>query len=122
MDFPLFFTVIAISLFGLVMLFSASYYKGMSEFGDGLHYVKNQALYLAVGIAAMFGISLIPYKVYRNRFVLIGAYVLMIVLLLAARFMGKTVLGAQRWIVIEDMEIRTLAPLGDESAFTARDW
>ena len=100
MDFPLFFTVIAISLFGLVMLFSASYYKGMSEFGDGLHYVKNQALYLAVGIAAMFGISLIPYKVYRNRFVLIGAYVLMIVLLLAARFMGKTVLGAQRWIVI----------------------
>ncbi len=31
-------------------------------------------------------------------------------------------LHAQRWIVIEDMEIRTLAPLGDESAFTARDW
>ncbi|MBO4879540.1 MAG: putative lipid II flippase FtsW [Clostridia bacterium] len=100
MDFPLFFTVIAISLFGLVMLFSASYYKGMSEHQDGYFFVKNQAVYLAAGIAAMFGISFIPYKIYRNRFVLIAAYLIMIGLLLMARFMGKSVLGAQRWIVI----------------------
>ncbi len=100
MDFPLFFTVIAISLFGLVMLFSASYYKGMSDYGDGLHYVKSQAVYLAAGIIAMFAISLVPYKVYRSKFVVIGGYLLMLVLLFAAKFMGRTVLGAQRWIQI----------------------
>lgn len=100
MDFPLFFTVLAISLFGLVMLFSASYYKGMSDFNDGLHYVKSQAVYLAAGVAAMFGISLIPYRVYKTKFALIGGYILMLLLLVAVKFMGTEVLGAQRWIRI----------------------
>lgn len=106
MDFPLFFAVVAISLFGLVMLFSASYYKAMSEYGDGYFFVKNQIKYLIAGIAVMFAVSFVPYSFYRTKLAVFGGYTLMIVLLLAAKFIGKTVLGAQRWIVIGGISIQ----------------
>lgn len=106
MDFPLFFTVIAICLFGVVMLFSASYYKGISEHGDGFFFVKSQLIYLALGVAAMFGFSCIPYSLYRTRLVVFGGYLVMMILLLWAKFGGHTVLGAQRWIRIGGISIQ----------------
>lgn len=43
-----------IIVFGLVMLFSASYTTGYLRFGDSLHYIKSQVLCLGLGLVAMF--------------------------------------------------------------------
>ena len=81
MDYLLFLTVAAICAFGVVMLFSASYYYAQSFQGDGYYYVKKQLIFLAIGIPVMFGLSFVDYKFYR-RFAWM-AYLLIILLLIA---------------------------------------
>lgn len=96
MDFALFITVIVLCAFGVVMLFSASYYHAQSEFSDGYYYVKKQLIFLALGIPAMFGISFINYKLYAK--LSIGAYIFLIVTLVLSLLIGTTTQGGQRWI------------------------
>lgn len=96
MDFALFITVIVLCAFGVVMLFSASYYYAQSEFSDGYYYVKKQLLFLSLGIPAMFGISFINYKVYPKFAG--AAYIFLIVTLALALIVGTKAQGGQRWI------------------------
>ena len=41
-----------IVIFGLVMLFSASYTTGYLRFGDSLHFIRSQVLCLGLGVVA----------------------------------------------------------------------
>ncbi len=100
LDFPLLFGVVALCAFGLVMLFSASYYYAQSNFGNGYKYVVSQAGWLAGGFVLLFVFSHIPYTLYAKRFFPLLSYGGLIVLLLAVLAVGKTLQGAQRWIVI----------------------
>ena len=64
MDFALYITVILLCAFGLVMVFSASYYYAQNNADldyDGLYYLKNQAKYLVVGLVVMITLSHIDY-------------------------------------------------------------
>ncbi len=100
MDFLLFFAVCAISLFGLVMLFSASYYKSLSEQGNVLSIFGNQGYYLVAGVLAMYLLSLWDYHFFSKKWVLLIGYFGTALLLLLTLFFGKTVLGARRWLEI----------------------
>ena len=54
LDFALLITVVIICAFGLVMVFSASYYYAQSRNMDnGFYYLKNQSMYFAIGFAIM---------------------------------------------------------------------
>ena len=55
-------SVIIISIFGVLMIYSASYIWAEYKYGDALKYVKNQGLFLIVGIILMMIISKIDYK------------------------------------------------------------
>lgn len=60
LDFPLLFAIALLCAFGLVMLFSASYYYAQNTAAtkyDGFFYLKSQAMYLAVGLVAMYVVS-----------------------------------------------------------------
>ena len=103
MDFALFISVVIICAFGLVMLFSASYYYAQNQFGDGLKYLKKQALYTCVGIAAMIGLSFVPYnKIYKKNIFLFCAYVFVIITLVMVFIpgLGMERQGAHRWLRI----------------------
>ena len=104
MDYLLFLTVAAICAFGVVMLFSASYYYAQSFQGDGYYYVKKQLLFLAIGIPVMFGLSFVDYKFYR-RFAWM-AYLLIILLLIAVLLFGKNLQGGQRWLKIGPLQFQ----------------
>ena len=55
-DFGLFFVVLTLVLFGVVMIFSASYYETMSskEYGyDMFYYLKRQGMWAVVGTVGM---------------------------------------------------------------------
>lgn len=47
-------TLAIIMVFGLVMLFSASYTTGYLRFGDSFHYIKSQLLCTVLGLGMMF--------------------------------------------------------------------
>ena len=104
MDYWLYSAVMIICAFGLVMMFSASYYYAQNNvnFGnDGLHFLRSQAIYLVVGIVAMYAISRLDYHVLEKMKTL--ALVVTMALLLAVVFWGKELNGAKRWLEISPL-------------------
>jgi cell division protein FtsW len=63
---------------------------------DDLHFLWGHLVYQAVGLAAMFGISLTPREWARRGGILLGAAMLLFLLLVP--FAGAEVNGARRWI------------------------
>lgn len=96
MDFPLFITVALICAFGLVMVFSASYYYAQTRHLDGYYYLKNQAMYMAVGFVAMLLISRLDYHRFDDMRVV--ALVITLLLMAAVIVFGVERNGAKRWL------------------------
>ena len=106
LDYPLLIAVVLLCAFGLLMLFSASYYYAQSYKGDGLYYVRRQLVYMLVGIGVMIGLSYVPYTLYSNRIVNYIIYIALIILLVIVLAFGRTAQGAQRWIAIGPITIQ----------------
>ncbi len=58
-------TLAIIMVFGLVMLYSASYTTGYLRMGDSLHYIKQQAMCMAIGIGCMVVMSYVDHRFLR---------------------------------------------------------
>jgi len=85
---------------GLVMLFSASYFRASVELGDGLYYIKRQTIWAIVGLIG-FAIAVrmpLRYLLGLSRG---GLWVLLGLLwLILIPGMGTSANGATRWISI----------------------
>ena len=98
MDFLLYVTVLLLCAFGLVMVFSASYYYAQNKASlnyDGLYYLKNQAKYMAMGLGVMIVMSRVDYH-YLEKLRNVGLMVTLL-LMLATVFWGEDINGAKRW-------------------------
>ena len=92
-----------IIVFGLVMLFSASYTTGYLRFGDSLHYIKSQVLCLGLGLVAMFLFSYVDHRLLR-RLVWPG-YFLVLALLVLVLF-STPLNGCKRWLRVAGMTVQ----------------
>ena len=84
-----------IVIFGLVMLFSASYTTGYLRFGDSLHFIRSQVLCLGLGVVAMALFSYIDSRFLRK--LVWPGYLLCLVLLVLVLF-STPLNGCRRWI------------------------
>ncbi len=102
MDLTFFLIVIILLVIGIIMMFSASYAKALSESGgaNGTSYAVKQMVMAGVGIAALFGFSFFDYRHFANPKIAIGLYVLALAMLIAVPIVGVTEGGATRWLVI----------------------
>lgn len=92
----------ALCLFGLVMVYSASYATADEVFGSATYQLLKQGMYLAFGWVALLVMMRVDYHVWR-RFalpVMIGAVVLLILVLIMPSTELSDVNGAKRWIFI----------------------
>lgn len=97
----LFYSVLSLSLIGLVMVLSSSSYLGSISYNDSFYFFKKQSVFFLIGLLVMFIISKINYKVYNNQeFILFMGAVVIILLFLLFTPMGKTVNNATRWLQI----------------------
>ena len=65
LDYGILLTVTLLCAFGLVMVFSASYYYAQNTAAtnyDGYFYLRKQAVYLAIGYPLMIAISFFDYR------------------------------------------------------------
>ena len=93
-------TLVLIIIFGLVMLFSASYTTGYLRMGDSFHYIKSQSLYALIGLGVMFLFSYFDLRFIRK---FIGAgYIVSLVLLVAVLFC-EPLNGCRRWLNIKGL-------------------
>ncbi len=79
-DFWMMFIIFLLTGFGLVMVFSASYYDGWVQHGDSYHYFKRQLMWALGSILLFFVISNVPYTFYRKHVgsILLGSLILLV--------------------------------------------
>ncbi|MGA9174912.1 MAG: putative lipid II flippase FtsW [Thermoactinomyces sp.] len=97
-DFWLIFVTFVLLGFGLVMVFSASYFKGYTDpqIHDSYYFFKKQLANGLVGLILFFVVSNIPYQTYRKH---VGWILgVSIVLLLLVPLVGQVHNGAKRWL------------------------
>ena len=56
-DNKLLILIISLLTLGTIMVFSASYPYALSHYGDGYYYLKRQAVFLLIGLLAMYFMS-----------------------------------------------------------------
>lgn len=103
-DFMLTIIVLGLVVFGVIMVFSSSYYNAINDTGDPYHYLKRDILWAAIGLGAMLFCTMFDYKIYGK----IAPGVLVVSLtLLALLFtpLGITRNNATRWIGIGEFTL-----------------
>ena len=106
-DSALIVVLTALLLAGLVTLFSATYYTAQDR-GDPLGEVKRQLIGVALGAAAMAVTSRIPFRFWREPWVVAGSLALSAVLLILVIIPGVGVYlnGSRRWLSIAGMSFQ----------------
>ncbi len=100
MDKPFLIIVITLLVFGVVMMFSASYAWGLHDYGDGYYYAKKQIIAAVAGIVVMYFVTHLDYHMYQNTKLAYLFFIFTWVLNLFTAFKGREVAGARRWITI----------------------
>lgn len=93
--------LIAICMFGLLMIYSASSVESLQENGSSWFFLYRQAIFMFIGFVlfAMIGSRLLPWPLFRSKLVW-GVWFGVLVLLIAVLFVGQGAeeWGASRWI------------------------
>ncbi len=107
MDFTILLVITALCAFGLVMIFSASYYYAQHYSGannDSFYYLKRQLIYLLLGYPVMLLVSMIDYRlIERLRSVFLAVS---IILLIAVLIWGQDLNGGKRWLPVAGITIQ----------------
>ena len=126
-DMPFLLMIIALSLFGVLMVYNSSVALAIRDFSDPLYYVKEQIKWLVIGFISLYICSRVRYTFWREIAVpiLIGTLVLLFAVFLPG--IGVSALGAHRWIrlgftVFQPAEFAKLSLIFYLSAwFTSRE-
>lgn len=105
-DHSLLFLVLFLVVFGLIMIYSTSYYSATMKFNNSMYYLKRQGIMVIAGIVVMLCMSKFNYKIFLKKipqfqiswatFTLLVSIVLQVYVLVN----GKEFNGAKRWIEI----------------------
>jgi cell division protein FtsW len=95
-DYSLLFTVIFLTAFGLVMIYSSSSYAAQIKFEDPAYFMMRQAKIALAGFVMMLVISKMDYHWYARFAVL--AYVFSYVMMIAVSLFGEKINGKRRWL------------------------
>ena len=106
LDKILLISVIVISLFGLLMIYSSSSIWAEYKFNDSFHYVKYQSIFFVIGLIIMYIVSKINYKFYYNNSNLIIISCLILLILVLIPGIGSIRNGSRSWFGIGSLGIQ----------------
>lgn len=96
---------VALILFSVIMVYSASSFSSLNEYGTATHYYYRQLAYVGVSLFMAGFTYVFPFRVLKNkRFVFYGTLIMFALLLLV--FAMPEVLGAKRWIPLPGFNIQ----------------
>ena len=101
----LFAATVGLTLFGVVMVYSASAMLAQSEHHSQYYYVIKQGVWTGIGFVVMLAAMQIDYRHYKSPRIVYGLLLLTTLLLLAVFAFGK-VNGAHRWIKFSGFSVQ----------------
>ena len=103
-DYSLLFTVIFLTVFGLVMIYSSSSYAAQLKFNNAAFFMMKQAKIALGGFVLMIIISRMDYHWYGKFAVF--AYVLSYILMIAVSLVGIEANGKKRWLGVGSLSFQ----------------
>ena len=104
MNITLCVSVILLSLFGLMMIYSSSYIWADYKFDDAFKYVKNQGMFLIIGVVLMYMVSKVNFEKYYKHSNKIFA--VCFILLILVLIFGTERNGSKSWFGIGSFGIQ----------------
>ena len=98
-DLVIFYTTIALVLFGIVMVFSASYVQASFKHQDGYFFLKRDIIYAILGFVGMMFMSNVDYTFWKKNSLPLCIFTV-ICLALVLTPLGIEANGAKRWLGI----------------------
>ena len=98
---------ILVACFGLVAIYDASVIDAFRTFGDKFHYVKQQAVWICIGVVAALVTSSFPTAFLKKYAHIFYSATLFLVVIVLIPGIGSKYLGARRWI---DIGITVIQP------------
>lgn len=98
--------IILLSIFGLIMIYSASNVWSEYKFNDPYKYIKSQGLFLIVGYIALFIISKISYLEYKKKSNIIFIICTVLLSLVLIPGIGTVRNGSRSWFGIGSLGIQ----------------
>ena len=105
-DLILLFSIIILSLFGLLMIYSSSYVWAEYKFNDPYKFLKSQAIFLITGYLIMTIVAKIPYTKYLNKANIIYGVCFLLLILVLIPGIGTVRNGSRSWFGIGSMGIQ----------------
>ncbi len=106
MDKILLLAVLLLSLFGLIMIYSASSVWAEYKFNDSFHYVKYQGIFFLVSLFIMLIVTKVDYEFYHDNSnkILLVCFILLILVLIPG--IGSIRNGSRSWFGIGSLGIQ----------------
>lgn len=97
-DFILLFSVLALTMFGLFMIYNASSVIALRDFNDPYHYIKRQSINAVIGIGGLLFFTYFNYKKLYNLafFILVASIISLLMVFIPG--IGIYANGAHSWI------------------------
>ncbi|MBQ5927325.1 MAG: putative lipid II flippase FtsW [Clostridia bacterium] len=97
-----------LSAFGVLMVYSASFYTAKTQYGDGFFFAKKQLIGFVIGTVAMFSVGKIDLKRLKGKAFRYTVYLCSLVLLafVFVPGLGVSNYGATRWIGIGGVTVQ----------------
>ncbi len=95
---------LVLSAFGLLMIYSATFFRLEQQGLDPLYYVNRQMVSLGIGIVGMAVMTVFDYRVYRAWSLLLYAATSLLLLVVLAQ--GQVINGSKAWLVIAGFQFQ----------------
>lgn len=91
---------ILVACFGLLAIYDASVVDAYQTFGDKLHYVKQQSIWIVVGIIVAVITANLPMQLLKKYAGIFYGFTLFLMIIVLIPGIGSKFLGSRRWIDI----------------------
>lgn len=105
-DLPLLISIFILVVFGLIMVYDSSVIQGLKDFRDSYYYIRQQLIWVVLGMVSMIFFTIFDYKklrVYSLPLVLLSFLMLMAVFIPGLGVAGG---GAHRWLRLGPITIQ----------------